>query len=44
MKCISWNVNGLRAVVKKNFMDVFNELDADFSVYKKQNYKLDKLI
>lgn len=30
MKCISWNVNGLRAVIKKNFMDVFNELDADF--------------
>ncbi|MHC5215594.1 exodeoxyribonuclease III [Enterococcus sp. LJL128] len=30
MKCISWNVNGLRAVVKKNFMDVFQELDADF--------------
>lgn len=30
MKCISWNVNGLRAVVKKNFMEVFNELDADF--------------
>lgn len=30
MKCISWNVNGLRAVVKKNFMDVFKTLDADF--------------
>lgn len=30
MKCISWNVNGLRAVMKKNFMEVFNELDADF--------------
>ncbi|MBL1227587.1 exodeoxyribonuclease III [Enterococcus sp. BWR-S5] len=30
MKCISWNVNGLRAVVKKNFADVFQELDADF--------------
>lgn len=30
MKLISWNVNGLRAVMKKNFMDVFNELDADF--------------
>ena len=30
MKCISWNVNGLRAVVKKNFIDVFQELDADF--------------
>lgn len=30
MKLISWNVNGLRAVMKKNFMEVFNELDADF--------------
>ncbi len=30
MKCISWNVNGLRAVVKKNFMEVFQQLDADF--------------
>lgn len=30
MKFISWNVNGLRAVMKKNFMEVFQELDADF--------------
>lgn len=30
MKFISWNVNGLRAVVKKGFLDIFNELDADF--------------
>lgn len=30
MKFISWNVNGLRAIVKKNFMEVFKELDADF--------------
>lgn len=30
MKFISWNVNGLRAVVGKNFMEVFNSLDADF--------------
>ncbi|MDA3733023.1 exodeoxyribonuclease III [Niameybacter massiliensis] len=29
MKCISWNVNGLRAVVQKNFMEFFNEVDAD---------------
>ena len=29
MKCISWNVNGLRAVMKKGFMDVFSALDAD---------------
>lgn len=30
MKFISWNVNGLRAVLKKDFMDTFNALDADF--------------
>lgn len=29
MKLISWNVNGLRAVVKKGFTDIFTELDAD---------------
>jgi len=29
MKLISWNVNGLRAVVGKNFMEAFNALDAD---------------
>ena len=29
MKFISWNVNGLRAVVGKNFMEVFESLDAD---------------
>lgn len=29
MKLISWNVNGLRAAVKKGFLDAFNELDAD---------------
>lgn len=30
MKFISWNVNGLRAVVKKGFEDTFLKLDADF--------------
>ena len=29
MKLISWNVNGLRAVMGKNFMEFFNEVDAD---------------
>lgn len=29
MKLISWNVNGLRAVVGKGFVDIFNALDAD---------------
>ena len=30
MRLISWNVNGLRAVVVKNFREVFQSLDADF--------------
>lgn len=29
VKLISWNVNGLRAVVGKGFVDIFNALDAD---------------
>lgn len=29
MKLISWNVNGIRASLKKGFMDYFNEVDAD---------------
>lgn len=29
MKFISWNVNGLRACVKKGFLEFFNEADAD---------------
>lgn len=30
MRFISWNVNGLRAVLKKGFEDIFWNLDADF--------------
>ena len=30
MKFISWNVNGLRACVKKGFEDSFKKLDSDF--------------
>ena len=29
MKLISWNVNGLRACLKKDFMASFTALDAD---------------
>ena len=29
MKLISWNVNGLRAVMQKGFMDSFKKLNAD---------------
>lgn len=29
MKFVSWNVNGIRAALKKGFMDFFNDIDAD---------------
>ena len=29
MKFVSWNVNGIRAALKKGFMDFFNDVDAD---------------
>lgn len=29
MKFVSWNVNGIRAALKKGFMDYYNEIDAD---------------
>ncbi|MGF2616024.1 exodeoxyribonuclease III [Rossellomorea vietnamensis] len=29
MKLVSWNVNGIRACVKKGFLDFFHETDAD---------------
>ncbi|GKX29791.1 exodeoxyribonuclease [Vallitalea longa] len=29
MKLISWNVNGIRACIKKGFLDFFNDVDAD---------------
>ncbi|MFE4523406.1 exodeoxyribonuclease III [Cytobacillus firmus] len=29
MKLVSWNVNGIRACVKKGFIDYFKEVDAD---------------
>lgn len=38
MKFISWNVNGLRAAVRKGFVESFNELDAD--VFALQEIKL----
>ena len=30
MKFVSWNVNGLRAVISKGFEQIFNGFDADF--------------
>lgn len=40
MKLISWNVNGLRACVQKNFMESFQNLDAD--IFCVQETKLQK--
>lgn len=40
MKLVSWNVNGLRAVMKKGFMDYFNEVDAD--IFALQEIKMQK--
>lgn len=30
LKFVSWNVNGIRACVKKGFLNYFHEMDADF--------------
>ena len=30
MRFVSWNVNGLRACIKKGFLDYFNDIDVDF--------------
>lgn len=38
MKLVSWNVNGLRACVRKGFLDYFHEVDAD--IFAVQEIKL----
>ena len=30
MKFVNWNVNGIRACVKKGFLEYFEKVDADF--------------
>lgn len=30
LKFVSWNVNGIRAIIKKNFEAILNEMNADF--------------
>lgn len=43
MKFISWNVNGLRACVKKGFMESFTQLDADFFCLQETKMQPDQL-
>ena len=40
MLCVSWNVNGLRACVKKGFENFFHEVNAD--IFAIQETKLQK--
>lgn len=40
MKMISWNVNGMRAIVGKGFFDFFHQVDAD--IFSVQETKLQK--
>jgi exodeoxyribonuclease III len=44
MKLISWNVNGLRAVVNKGFMDFFNEVNADVFCLQETKMQPEQLI
>jgi exodeoxyribonuclease-3 len=42
-KLVSWNVNGLRACVKKGFLDVMNELDADIFCLQETKLQADQI-
>lgn len=43
MKCVSWNVNGLRACMKKGFIDFFQEVDADIFAIQETKMQLEQL-
>lgn len=43
MKLISWNVNGLRAIMKKGFMDFFESADADIFCVQETKMQPDQL-
>lgn len=43
MKLISWNVNGLRAAVKKGFKDFFDDIDADIFCIQETKMQIDQL-
>lgn len=43
MKLISWNVNGLRAVINKGFEDFFKEIDADIFCVQETKMQRDQI-
>ena len=42
MKLVSWNVAGIRACIKKGFVDFFNEVDADIFCVQESKVTEDK--
>ena len=44
MKFVSWNVNGLRARLKKDFMPTFKKLDADIFAVQEIKMQADEAI
>ena len=43
MLCVSWNVNGLRACVKKGFADFFNDVNADIFAIQETKLQQDQI-
>ena len=43
LKFVSWNVNGLRAIVNKNFADIFADFDADFFCLQETKLQADQI-
>ena len=43
MKIVSWNVAGIRACIKKGFVDFFNEVDADIFGLQEVKAELDEI-
>ena len=43
LRLISWNVNGIRAVYKKGFLDWFNEEKADIVCLQETKAQVDQL-
>ena len=43
IRLVSWNVNGIRAIYKKGFLDWFNEEDADIVSLQETKAQIDQL-
>ena len=44
MKLISWNVNGMRAVLGKGLLDIIDDMDADILCFQETKAQPDKLV